>query len=127
MGLEASVDWIAQQGIEKVRQHEHDLTRQLLAGLAEISTIRLLGPLDAERKVGVTSFVVEGFDAADLSAILDDSFGIAVRSGLHCAPGAHRALGTLESGGTVRVSTGPFHTPGDVDQLLAALRAVSGG
>jgi selenocysteine lyase/cysteine desulfurase len=60
-------------------------------------------------------------DSAQAALILDNSFNIAVRSGLHCAPDAHRTLGTLAGGGTVRISLGHFTTEHDIDACLEAL------
>ena len=62
-----------------------------------------------------------------IAAILDQDFQIQTRAGLHCAPGAHRSLGTLSVGGTVRASFGPSTTPDDIDRLAAALRSLTGG
>jgi len=71
------------------------------------------------------SVSLEGWDPLDLAAALDTSFGIAVRSGLHCAPLAHRTVGTFP-GGTVRLSPGPFSTADDVDHAVAALWKLAG-
>jgi cysteine desulfurase/selenocysteine lyase len=75
--------------------------------------------------VATVSLSLEGWEPVDVAAALDSSFGIAVRSGLHCAPQAHRTLGTYPRG-TVRLSPGCFTTDDDVDQGLAALRKLSG-
>jgi selenocysteine lyase/cysteine desulfurase len=64
--------------------------------------------------------------APDLGGILDTSFDIAVRPGLHCAPYVHKALGTAPDG-LVRVSPGPFSTEADIDRLIAALKEITGG
>jgi selenocysteine lyase/cysteine desulfurase len=74
----------------------------------------------------VVSFTVRGLSPADAEGALGASFGIAARSGLHCAPGAHRLMGTLESGGTVRISPGPFSTDADIDGVIGALKELLG-
>jgi selenocysteine lyase/cysteine desulfurase len=81
--------------------------------------------LSEEIVVGVLSFTLDGFDPQEVAAILDQDFQIQVRSGLHCAPGAHRHLGTLAIGGTVRASFGVSTTADDVDRLVDALRRLS--
>jgi cysteine desulfurase/selenocysteine lyase len=62
--------------------------------------------------------------AAELATILETEFGILSRAGIHCAPRAHAAFGTRDTGGATRLSLGPFNTEGDIDAALAALRAV---
>lgn len=127
VGLEAALAWIEDQGgVAKLRAHEQELTSQLLAGIRELPQVQAYGPADPELRTGVVSLTIEGFDPQDLAAILDENFGIATRAGLHCAPGAHAALGTIAGGGTLRLSVGAFTTPADVSAAIAALRAISG-
>ena len=71
------------------------------------------------------SVTLSGVDPAEAALILDNSFGIAVRAGLHCAPDAHRALGTLKRGGTIRISAGCFNTKNDIDRCVEALAAIA--
>jgi selenocysteine lyase/cysteine desulfurase len=73
----------------------------------------------------VLSFNLEGRDPAEIGFLLDDEYGVCVRTGLHCAPDAHRSIGTLPSG-TIRVSPGLFNTEKDIDALLAALEEIIG-
>ena len=73
------------------------------------------------RSASMVSFTVAGLDSRDAAAILDGSFGIETRAGLHCAPRIHRALGTERLGGTIRVSPGPFNTPDQIDAVIAAV------
>ena len=68
----------------------------------------------------------EGLTPQELGAILDSSFDIALRPGLHCSPYAHKALGTFPDG-TLRVSPGPFSTEADIDTFLAALAEITAG
>ncbi len=70
-------------------------------------------------RVGVVSISIAGYDPQEAAALLDASFGVQVRAGLHCAPLVHRALGTLANGGTVRFSLGAFNTAEDVDAAIA--------
>lgn len=94
---------------------------RLIDHLKSVRQARVLGSTEMDDRVGVVSFAIEGWDAADLAAALDSAFGICVRSGLHCAPGTHEAMGTLDSGGTVRISPGPFTTETEIDLLLEAI------
>lgn len=120
-GLAAGCRFVQERGVDNLRRHLQDLTTHVLAGLERISTIRCWGPREPHRRCGVVSLTVSGYDPAEVAAILDSSFGIQVRAGLHCAPRMHESWGTLRTGGTVRISPGPFSTMADMDRLLAAL------
>lgn len=123
-GLEAGLEWLEQHHVAERHAHELGLRRRLIVALAESKSVRLFAAdLPDEFVAGVLSFVVDGFDPQEMAAILDHDFQIQIRAGLHCAPGAHRSLGTLTTGGTIRVSFGPTTTVDDVDQLVAALRS----
>lgn len=123
-GLAAAVRYLAAHGVEEVRARESALTARLLAGLAELPAVRIHGPRDPRRQVGTVSITLDGWEPVDAAAVLDGSFGIAVRAGLHCAPLAHRTLGTHPAG-TVRLSVGCFTTEEHVDRAVSALRALT--
>jgi cysteine desulfurase / selenocysteine lyase len=125
-GLIAGLDFVEERGLDAIRAHELDLCDQLRDALATMPGFEVFGHGDRARRVGTVSFRCDAMPAADLGAILDQSFDIAVRPGLHCAPYIHRALGTFPDG-LVRVSTGPFNTAADIDRLIAALREITGG
>jgi cysteine desulfurase/selenocysteine lyase len=125
VGLLAGIEWLAQRGLDHVRRHETELTARLIAGLRDISSVQIHGPADAQRQVGVVSLSVEGYDPQEMAAALDAAARVQTRAGLHCAPLMHRALGTLQRGGTVRFSVGPFNTTEDIDAALAAVRELS--
>ena len=118
--------FIREISLDAIRAHEQQLSEALWAGLAEIPGVRLHGPADASARAAVVSFTVEGHEPGDVAAILDSSFGIAVRPGLHCAPLAHQTLGTFTRG-TVRLSCGFFNTEADVDAAIAAIAAIARG
>jgi cysteine desulfurase / selenocysteine lyase len=125
-GLIAGLDFVEERGLDAIRAHELDLCDQLRDALATMPGFEVFGHGDRARRVGTVSFRCDAMPATDLGAILDQSFDIAVRPGLHCAPYIHRALGTFPDG-LVRVSTGPFNTAADIDRLIAALREITGG
>jgi len=124
-GLGAAVAYLEARGVADVRAHELARTGRLLAGLGEIPGVRVHGPLDPTRRVSAVSITLAGWEPNDVAAVLDGSFGIAVRAGLHCAPLAHRTIGTFPRG-TVRLSPGPFTTEAEIDGALAALRSIAG-
>jgi cysteine desulfurase family protein len=124
-GLEAALGYLEECGVDSIRDHEQQLIGRLLNGLSNYAGITSYGTKKPEERVGVASLNIEGFDPQVLAALLDENFGIECRAGLHCAPGAHKCLGTFESGGTVRLSVGPFTTAEEIDQAVMALRELS--
>jgi cysteine desulfurase / selenocysteine lyase len=124
-GLEAALAWIEERGVQGICRHERELTEQLIAGLSPINGLRIYGPRSPDERVGVVSVTLDGFEPQELATVLDSSFGIETRAGLHCAPGAHRSLGTFAGGGTLRMSVGPFTTPEHIEAALAAFRALA--
>jgi cysteine desulfurase family protein len=123
-GLGAALRHLMERGVANIAAHEAALTARLLAGLKEIPGLRIHGTADHRRQVATVSLTLEGWEPVDMGAVLDSSFGIAVRPGLHCAPAAHRTLGTYPRG-TVRLSPGCFTSDEDVDRALAALRGLA--
>ena len=124
VGLKAGVDYLAARGLDQVRHHAMELTRRLRGGLSRIPGAVVYGPRDPERQVGVVSVTLDGYAPQELAAILDSHYRIQVRAGIHCAPRMHQALGTLESGGTVRFSFGPFNTLEEMDAVIAAVEEI---
>jgi cysteine desulfurase family protein len=124
-GLGAGIDFVNKQGQDIALAHEQQMVQALIDRFADDARFTVYGTRDAARRVGTLSLNVNGFDAPDVGSILDDSFNIAVRPGLHCAPYAHRWLGTFPDG-AVRVSPGAFSTAEELDQLIEALDQVAG-
>lgn len=123
-GLGAALDYVNSRPIADVLAHEQHLCGRLIDFVRDDDRFSLLGSADASSRVGTVSLNVEGFDAPDIGSILDDSFEIAVRPGLHCSPYAHRRFGTFPDG-AVRVSPGAFSTEDDMDALIDALRQMA--
>ena len=125
-GWEAALEYLEGITVEAVAAHDRALTARLLGGLREIPGVVLVGPDSVENRVGVFSLDFPGKDNAEIAARLEEGFGILTRCGLHCAPSAHRTLGTFPRG-TVRLSLGWFNTEADIDRALRAIKAVSAG
>lgn len=123
-GLVAGIQYLHQRGLAAIHEHEMDLIDHLAGRLEGLPGVRLLGHRDRRRKVAALSFTIDGFPAADVGAILDTSFDIAVRPGQHCAPYIHRRQGTFPAG-SVRASPGPFSTRDDVDRLADAVAEIA--
>lgn len=125
-GLHASLTWLQQHGISKILTHELTLTQQFLDGLQQLEAqklLRIIGKRDCTDRVGVVSLSTEKMDIAELAFILADKYGIATRVGLHCAPNAHKTLGTYPTG-TLRFSFGWHNTAEEVNVALQALKEV---
>ena len=103
------------------REHDLRLSAALLSGFRQIPGVNVLGPPTPEARVGLVSICIEGYDPQEAAAALDAAHRIQVRPGLHCAPLMHRALRTLDSGGTIRFSLGQFNTAEDVSETIAAV------
>lgn len=122
-GLAAGVAWVHAQGVESIARRERDVADRLRSGLRSTRDVNLVGAAETGAQSGVVSFTIEGHDPAEVAAVLDAAFGIAVRPGLHCAPGAHEAAGTLPHG-TIRASVGPFTSSGHIDALVGAIESI---
>jgi cysteine desulfurase/selenocysteine lyase len=101
--------------------HERRLIAMFIDRFAGDERVTLFGPLGVERRHGVVTFNIKGYSPQEVSTYLDTEWGIAVRAGLHCAPAAHKALGTLDTGGAVRASPGPFSKDEEMAKLIEAI------
>ncbi len=119
-GLCAGIEFVKEKGINNIRSHEQKLAAYFIEGAKEIKNIKIYGTKDAAGQAPVVSINIGGTGSSDVSCILDQTFDIATRPGLHCAPAAHRTLGTLEQG-TVRFSFGYFNTKEQIDSALSAI------
>jgi selenocysteine lyase/cysteine desulfurase len=122
-GLLAGVHFVLEQGVEQIRKHEMALTALLMEVLREAPGLRVLGPSDLSQRAAVVSVTVKGYVPDQLAMVLDQVFEIAVRAGLHCAPQAHRAAGTLKSG-ALRFSPGYFNTADEIRTAALALLSI---
>ena len=118
-GLGAAVRWLLSEGIDRVHRREKRLIERLAEGLAPLPFLRLPGYGREGPRVGTLAVTCRGMDDGDLAAWLDREKGIMARIGLHCAPAAHRRLGTFPEG-AIRLSVGPFTTDEHVDAVVAA-------
>jgi cysteine desulfurase family protein len=124
IGLSAGLDYLQAEGMERIHQREIALIRRLQQGLSNLTGVTIYGPPPEKRQTPVLACNVKGMVAADVGAILDGDYGIAVRTGLHCAPLVHADLDFLEHG-TVRFSVGWYNTDEDIDRTCEAMAAIS--
>ena len=121
-GLRAGVRWVLERGVEAIRAHEMALAQALIDGLRAIPGVTAYGTLDAELQTATVSFNIAGMAPSEVGLRLDDEYGIMCRVGLHCAPTAHKTIGTFPDG-TVRFGLSAFNT---MDEVKTALAAVEG-
>jgi cysteine desulfurase / selenocysteine lyase len=125
-GLKAGVDFVRETGVQVIGNREHDLVMRLIQELQAIPGITVYNKAHAKPRGGVVSFTLAGTDPATIGFRLGTEYEISVRVGLHCAPFAHRTIGTYPAG-TVRVSPGYFTTDADIEALLQAVRKLAAG
>ena len=124
-GLAAGIAEVQKLGLEAIAAHEQSLIESLAAGLSQLPGIILYGSPDKSSCTGTLSFNVQELDCSEVAHILDTAYAIAVRSGLHCAPAAHRTINTFPHG-TVRASVGPYNTQEDIHTLVHAVSEIVG-
>jgi cysteine desulfurase/selenocysteine lyase len=120
-GLKAGVTWVQDKGVDAIHREEMRLARLLAEGLRGIPRVKLYCLDSLENHIAVLAFNIEGIEASDVGTMLDVDFGIACRTGLHCAPLVHEQLGTDKIHGAVRFGLGPFNTE---EHVRAAVEAV---
>jgi len=125
-GLEAGVRFVLEKGVSHMRGHEMELTELLLGGLTSMDGVTVYGPLDLKQRTAVVSFNIRGMEPSEVALRLDEEYDIMCRPGLHCAPAAHKTIGTFPQG-TVRFASGFYNSAREVEQALAAVRAIALG
>lgn len=124
--LGAGVEYILQEGAQKIRRHELNLTALLIGLLKEFEGAKILGPVNPELRTGLVSCTFPGISPDIICTRLDRNYGIITRSGLHCSPLAHQTAGT-EREGALRISPGAFNTEEDIKILCRALHEIIEG
>jgi len=122
-GLNASLKFIKEVGIHNIHNKEKELTKQFLEGVLSIKNVQVIGLKGTDNRTAVVSLNFPKHDNSEIAFRLDKEFGIMTRVGLHCAPSAHRTLGTMPEG-TVRFSPGYFNTPEDIEYALSAISRI---
>jgi cysteine desulfurase / selenocysteine lyase len=117
VGLGAAVEYLSALDMERVREHERSLTAYMLAELARVPGLRVVGPPEAEKRGGLVSFTIEGIHPHDIAELVSRE-GVCIRAGHHCAQPLMRCLGV---GATARASVGVYNGRSDVDALVGAL------
>lgn len=122
-GLLAGINFINEKGLKYIREYEEELCQKFINGALNIDSIKVYGTMDSSARTSTISINSSKIDNAELGFILDSEFRIITRTGLHCAPLAHKTIGTYPSG-TIRFSFGIFNDEKDVDYALSCINKV---
>lgn len=122
-GLLSGVRFVLENGIDKIRQHELDLTERLIDGLKQFPRIKIYGPENTDQRTSTISFNIEGLSPSYVAIYLEREYGILSRAGLQCSPSAHRTIGTFPNG-TVRFSLSYFNNNEQIDKVIQALSSL---
>ena len=123
-GLRAALGWIQETGIDRIRQREQDLMMRFYEQVKTISGVTVYGDFSQKDRSPVVTLNIMGMGSSELSMILGEDYGISTRSGGHCAPLMHQALGT-EKTGAVRFSFSCFNTEEEVDEAARAVKEIA--
>lgn len=125
-GLKASTEWLIERGVASIHERTTATISLLKEGLSNIDGVTVYCP-SALTSTGVVSFNISGVDCREAAVILDQTFNIQCRAGLHCAPLVHKVLNTLEGGGTLRFSPGYFTTDDEIEAGLESVEQLAAG
>lgn len=124
VGLGAGIDYILEVGMDKIRNKEEELTQYFIEEVKKIPKIKIYGPLTRGQHAPVVALNIGDADSSEVSYILNEEYNMAVRPGLHCAPLAHKTIGTFEQG-VVRFSFGFENTFEEVEEAIGALKEIA--
>jgi len=122
-GLLAGLQFVLKRGVDEIRRQEDRLIERLFEGLREIPGVELYGPENGSQRIATLSFNIAGRSPSEVSMRLEREFSVLCRPGLHCAPAAHRTIGTFPEG-TVRFSLGAFNTEEEIDAVIDAVSRI---
>jgi cysteine desulfurase family protein len=122
-GLGAGVDFILKEGINKIHSKKQELTEYFLKELETLEGVNIYGPKTPRLQTSTISVSIKNIDLGQLSFLLDDEYNIMTRSGLHCAPYAHKTIGTFPEG-TLRFSFDIFNTKEEIDYIINSLKKI---
>lgn len=123
-GLQAGVEFVLSRGIGEIKKKEENLVKMFIEGVRDVPEMILYGQTSVDKRIPVVSFNIAGMDPGFVALELDERFGIMSRAGLHCAPAAHKTIGTYPVG-AVRFSFSYFNTEDHVVKSIEALKQIS--
>lgn len=122
-GLHRALTYLEEYGMENIARQELAICQRFIDGALTLPDTRVVGKLDTQDRAAIVSLDFQKMDNAEVSFLLDNQYGVMTRCGLHCAPRAHKSLGTFPQG-TVRFSFSHHNTPEEVDTCIEGLRKI---
>lgn len=122
-GLHRALTYLEEYDIENIARQELAICQRFIDGALTLPDTRVVGKLDTQGRAAIVSLDFQKMDNAEVSFLLDNQYGVMTRCGLHCAPRAHKSLGTFPQG-TVRFSFSHHNTPEEVDTCIEGLRKI---
>lgn len=122
-GLNAALDFLLTTSVNKIKKQKEDITAYFVEQLKTIDELVLVSPADLQKQIGILSVFSPNISLSYLTTQLD-KYEIATRMGLHCAPAAHKTIGTFARGGTVRFSPGYFTSQWQIDETIRILKKI---
>lgn len=123
-GLHAALEYLEKTGIDSIRNREQDLMWRFYEGVKDIPNVKIYGDFSTKNRCAVVTLNIGDYDSSEVSDALLTEYNISTRSGGHCAPLMHEALGTVEQG-AVRFSFSHYNTEEEVDTAIKAIRELS--
>lgn len=124
MGLSAALDFLEETGVDAISQREHALMHRFLKGISDVDGITVYGDFSTDARTAMVALNIRDYDSGAVADELSEVYGIATRSGAHCAPRMHQALGTTDQG-AVRFSFSWFNTEAEIDAAIAAVKELA--
>ena len=122
--LLSAVKWLKQTGVASIEAHDKQLGEQLMSLLVDIPRVHIFSPPNSHQRSGIIAFAVNGYQCREVGEILEEEYGICVRTGYQCAPLVHDWLGSKAYGGVIRASMGYFNTLSDIQAIGNALNTL---
>jgi len=123
-GLLAGLRFVSGETVERIHARDAALAARLLSSLKEVPGLRIIGEATGSPRTATVSFVINGLSPSDIGLRLDEEFGVLCRVGLHCAPAAHKSIGSFPYG-AVRFGLGYFNTEEQIDHAVSALKEIA--
>lgn len=126
VGLKAGINYIVEKDIQKLREKQQNMIAKLISEFSKIEKVKIFGSKDSKKRASAVSINIGDRDSQEITYLLSDKYDIATRGGKHCAPLAHKRMGTLEQG-MVRISISSFTTDEEINSVINAVKELAQG
>ena len=126
VGLKAGINYIVEKDIQKLREKQQNMIAKLISEFSKIENVKIFGSKDSKKRASAVSINIGDRDSQEITYLLSDKYDIATRGGKHCAPLAHKRMGTLEQG-MVRISISSFTTDEEINSVINAVKELAQG